>query len=233
MARSANFSEKIEPSERSLVDLEKKQSEFEIKERQIHELLRKDESAWNAAQLQWQRTDDRLRQLRHDIEQDLGLVLLERSDELAYQPPLPWDTIVEQLPDLRDLSPAMEDELREMRGRLSRVSNVNPDAPREYADAASRYEHLLTQSEDLEAAIADMRKVLRELDTVMEGELQETFTAVAEQFVHFFQVLFRGGTARLILDEPDDITNSGIEIVARPPVSAQPAWRCCPVGSAR
>src|SRR5690606_28270408 len=76
---------------------------------------------------------------------------------------------------------------------------------------------LLTQSNDLEAAIADLRKIIRELDTVMENELSRTFAAVSEQFVHYFQQLFNGGAAKLVLADPDDITNSGIEIIARPP----------------
>jgi chromosome segregation protein len=97
------------------------------------------------------------------------------------------------------------------------VSNVNPEAPREYEEAAERYEFLVTQSEDLEAAAADLRKVIRELDKLMEIELEKTFKAVAEQFEHFFKLLFNGGTAKLVLTEPDDITNTGIEIIARPP----------------
>jgi chromosome segregation protein len=75
----------------------------------------------------------------------------------------------------------------------------------------------LSQSKDLDAAIADLRKVLNELDEVMKAELRRTFAAVAEEFVHFFRQLFNGGAAKLSLADPDDIANSGIEIVARPP----------------
>jgi chromosome segregation protein len=104
-----------------------------------------------------------------------------------------------------------------MRSRLSRIGSVNLDAPREYAEAVGRHEFLLTQSADLEAAAADLRKVLKELDQMMRAKLEQTFTAVAERFVYFFQLLFNGGTAQLLLTEPDDIAHSGIEIVARPP----------------
>ena len=76
---------------------------------------------------------------------------------MAYQPPLPWDTIVEQLPVIDSVPDSMEGEVREMRARLARLSNVNPDAPREYEEAAERYEFLFTQSEDLEAASADLQ----------------------------------------------------------------------------
>lgn len=213
----AEHQAKLSPTEQQLAELEKEQSTQESEERLAQEQLRRNESAWNAAQLHFQRTEDQLRQLRHDIEQDLGLVLLEVGEDQAYQPPLPWEAIVEQLQPRDVLPDGLEDDVRELRARLSRVSNVNPDAPREYAEAAGRHEHLLTQSTDLEVAIADMRKIIRELDEVMEAELSRTFAAVSEQFVHYFQQLFNGGAAKLVLADPDDITNSGIEIIARPP----------------
>jgi chromosome segregation protein len=213
----AELQSRIDPAERALDRMAAEQARLEQQERTDQETLRKEESAWTIAQLQLQRSEDQLRGLRHNIEQDLGLVLLEIGEELAYQPPLPWDSIVEQLRSLDELPVGLEEEIREMRARLSRVSNVNPDAPREYAEATERHDYLLTQSKDLEAAIADLRKVLRELDEVMRHELQRTFAAVSEQFVEFFQQLFNGGTAKLVLVDPEDIANSGIEIIARPP----------------
>jgi chromosome segregation protein len=213
----AEHQAKLNPAEQQLSELEKVQATQESQERQAQEQLRRNESLWNAAQLHHQRTDDQLRQLRHDIEQDLGLVLLEMGEEQPYQPPLPWSTVVEQLQPRETLADGLEDEVRDLRARLNRVSNVNPDAPREYAEAAGRHEYLLTQSADLDAAIADLRKIIRELDEVMETELTRTFAAVSEQFVHYFQQLFNGGAAKLVLADPNDITNSGIEIIARPP----------------
>ena len=213
----AEHQAKLSPSEQKLAELEKEQAAQEAQERHAQEQLRRNESAWNAAQLHHQRTDDQLRQLRHDIEQDLGLVLLEMGEEHAYQPPLPWSSVVEQLQPRESLADGLENEVREARARLSRVNNVNPDAPREYAEAAGRHEYLVTQSTDLDAAIADLRKIIRELDEVMQTELTRTFAAVSEQFVHYFQQLFNGGAAKLVLADPDDIANSGIEIIARPP----------------
>ncbi len=213
----AEYQSKIEPLEAALAQAEAEQSNHEAQERSMQEGLRSDESAWNTAQLKQQRTDDALRQLRHDIEQDLGLVFLEESADVAYQPLLPWETIVEQLEPLSALPDGLEDDVSEMRARLSRVRNVNPDAPREYEEAAARCSYLESQSADLSAAIADLRKVIAELDTLMQAELTVTFNAVAEQFVHFFNALFNGGAAKLVLLDPDNITASGIEIVARPP----------------
>ncbi|MBI3959915.1 MAG: AAA family ATPase, partial [Chloroflexi bacterium] len=111
----------------------------------------------------------------------------------------------------------LEEEVRETRARLRRLSNVNPDAPREYTEAAGRHDFLLHQSEDLEKAAFDLRRIIRELDKRMEIELRRTFDAVSTEFVHFFQLLFRGGTAQISLTDPEDIINTGVEIVARPP----------------
>ncbi|NJN81976.1 MAG: hypothetical protein HC802_06605 [Caldilineaceae bacterium] len=111
---------RIDPAEAELTQLESEQAAEEERERIYQQTLRTDESAWNAAQLQHQRTEDALRQMRHEIEQDLGLVLLEESEELAYQPPLPWETIVEQLSVPDELPDDLEKDVREMRARLSR-----------------------------------------------------------------------------------------------------------------
>jgi chromosome segregation protein len=207
----------IEPLESAVAAVEEERTAKESSERETQNALRKDESSWNNARLQLQRSEDARQQLQHEIEQDLGFVVFQESESLAYQPPLPWETIVEQLPVVDSLPTGFDDEVRETRARLSRISNVNPEALREYEEASSRHDFLSIQSTDLDAAIGDMRKVLKELDLLMEAALQETFAKVAEQFVHFFQLLFNGGTAQLVLTTPDDITNTGIEIIARPP----------------
>ncbi|MFN8444502.1 MAG: chromosome segregation protein SMC [Caldilineaceae bacterium] len=209
--------QQIEPREQQLSSLEQQQAAEENAERSCQQVLRKEENALNNAQLHLQRGEDMIYQLRNEIEQDLGLVNLPESADMAYQPPLPWDTFVEQLPVLENIPDSLENEVRETRIRLGRLVNVNPDAPREYAEAAERYEFLRSQSADLEAAAGDMRKVISELDGLMKVELQRTYEVVSKQFVRFFQMLFNGGTAQLELTVPDDIMNSGVEIVARPP----------------
>jgi chromosome segregation protein len=213
----ASLQAEIDPIEAEMSVLEQRLESEEQQERHLQQLLRKEEGVWNAAQLQLQRGEDALFQLRHEIEQDLGLVTLEQSADIAYQPPLPWDAFVEQLPVVESVPEAMEGEVRDSRTRLARLGNVNPEAPREYEEAAGRYEFLSTQAEDLEAAASDLRQIIAELDQRMQVELRRTFDAVAREFTHFFQQLFNGGTAHLELTDPENIGASGIEIIARPP----------------
>ena len=208
---------RIEPLERDQGEMENVLGGEQSQERSLQSALRKEESAWNTAQLHLQRSEDLLQQLRSEIEQDFGLVALEQSEDVAYQPPLPWDAFVEQLPVIERVPDTMEEEVRDLRARLGRLGNVNPDAPREYEEAATRHEFLLTQSEDLEAAANDLQKIIKELDERMDVELRRTFDAVAKEFTRLFQQLFNGGTAVLELTDPDHIGSSGIEITARPP----------------
>jgi chromosome segregation protein len=94
---------------------------------------------------------------------------------------------------------------------------VNPIAPEDYKEVKERHQFLSEQSADLEEASERLQQVITELDELMEAAFQKTFDAVAERFTETFTALFNGGTARLELTEPDDLMNTGVDIVARPP----------------
>ena len=51
----------------------------------------------------------------------------------------------------------------------------------------------------------------------MEDRLKTTFKELNEEFGKVFNMLFKGGTGKLILEEPDDILNTGLDIIAEPP----------------
>jgi chromosome segregation protein len=70
---------------------------------------------------------------------------------------------------------------------------------------------------DLQQAEKDIRQAIAELDELMRREFEKTFDAVASEFHQIFTRLFGGGTARLVLTDPEDLTNTGIEIEARLP----------------
>ena len=164
-----------------------------------------------------QRTEDRLESLRREIRQDFGLADMEEAVGLAYQPPLPLQALVAQLPVVHDLPAGLKDDVKETRARVRRLSNVNPEAPQEYEELASRFRFLQDQSDDLDRASRDLQRVISELDRQMEGELRRTFDAVSTEFVSFFKLLLQGGTAQLSMTDPADVLNSGVEIFARLP----------------
>jgi chromosome segregation protein len=125
--------------------------------------------------------------------------------------------MVEELPRVTKLSPEMEENLKRQRAQLRRIGPVNPEAQAEYLEVKERFAFLNNQVADLEKAEIDVRKVIGELDELMQREFRKTFDAVAEEFKSIFTRLFGGGSAHLVLTDPGDLTDTGIDIEARLP----------------
>jgi chromosome segregation protein len=125
--------------------------------------------------------------------------------------------MVEQLPRVTNLSPEVEEGVRRQRALLRRIGPVNPEAQAEFQEVKERHAFLVEQVADLEKAEADVHQVISELDTLMQTELRSTFDAVAQVFSDIFKRMFGGGSAKLVLTDPDDMTNTGIDIEARLP----------------
>jgi chromosome segregation protein len=216
-----SYAGQIEPAERALQELEGELDRLEAAEKQVRTRVQVYESRYSQVQLQVARQEEQMEHLRSQIEDDLGLVDLEMGEDLSGQPLLPIRPLVSSLPDVQELPPELEGEIRALKRRLHRLGGVNPDAPDEYQEVLTRYEFLLTQSQDLERAATQLREVIAELDDVMQREFKRTFDAVARAFKTYFSRLFDGGSARLQLTLPDDLMNTGIDIVARPPGKRQ------------
>jgi chromosome segregation protein len=155
--------------------------------------------------------------LRQRIEDDFGLVAFDYADEVSGPTPLPLDGMVEQLPKLTELPFDLEENIKRQRALLRRMGPINPEAQKEHEEVQQRYEFLTMQVTDLHEAEAGIKEVIAELDLLMEREFRKTFDAVAHEFREIFSRLFGGGTARLVLTDPQDLTTTGIDIEARLP----------------
>jgi len=213
--------ERIGPAEQELADLEDQQLRLEEQEGQIRIRLQDLEAQYSRVRLQVARQEDYMNSLRQQIESDLGLVDLDMGEDLSGQPLLPLGPLVSSLPEVEILPENMEEQINALKRRMRHLEPVNPDAPDEYTEVSQRHTFLSDQARDLEQAIADLKQVISELDEVMEREFRRTFGTVAREFRAFFQKLFGGGSARLQLTDPDDLMNTGIDIVARPPGKRQ------------
>ncbi len=111
----------------------------------------------------------------------------------------------------------IEDEVRQLRERISSMGAVNLVAIEEYAELKERYDFLKTQTDDLwtskNALVAD----IDEINNTSQKLFSDTFEQIKKNFQFTFNKVFGGGTADLKLVESEDILDSGIEIIARPP----------------
>src|SRR3712207_235719 len=94
---------------------------------------------------------------------------------------------------------------------------VNPQAEAEYAETRERHDFLVTQVKDLREAETGLQELIAELRHTIREQFRETFQRVNADFQTYFKVFFGGGSARLILTEPEDYGESGVDIIARPP----------------
>jgi chromosome segregation protein len=112
---------------------------------------------------------------------------------------------------------AAEEEIAELRRKLSRLGSVNLDAIQELSDLEIRSGTLRMQYDDLAAAQRSLQEIIARINTDSQRLFLETFTVVRTHFQELFRKLFGGGMADVILEDQTDVLESGIEIVARPP----------------
>ncbi|HEY5271036.1 MAG TPA: chromosome segregation protein SMC [Anaerolineales bacterium] len=207
----------IGPAEKELETAEAQEVELQKKETEVQAALARVERTYNQIQLDLGRKQEALQNMRQKIEDDFGLVDFEYASDVSGPVPLPFDGMVEQLPVVTELTPDLEDNMTRQRAQLRRMGAVNPEAQQEFKEVKERHTFLTTQMEDLHKAEADLRQVIAELDELTRREFQKTFDAVAEEFHIIFHRLFGGGSARLNLTDPENLTETGIEIEARLP----------------
>ncbi|OGO41275.1 MAG: chromosome segregation protein SMC [Chloroflexi bacterium RBG_16_58_14] len=209
--------EQVQPAEAELEAAEHLQNELQMTEAAARQTLTLAEHTHAQARIGLGRAQEALDSLSQRIQDDFGLVAFDYEEEISGPTPLPLQGMVEQLPRLTELPVELEENLRQQRATLRRIGPVNLEAQAEFQEVKERFEFMTTQVADLEKAVVDVRQVISELDELMESELLRTFEAVAEEFGAIFTRLFGGGSARLKLTNPEDLSNAGIDIEARLP----------------
>lgn len=213
----SEMQELVQPAERSLTEAETQRSALEDEEARIRVELTQAERVHSQSQIELARREEELSSMRRRIEDDFGLVTFDEDDSAPSQEPLPLEGLVERLPRVSAIPDELEGQVNRLRVQLRRMGTVNPEARREHREVKERTEFLITQVDDLRKAEDQIQEVIAELDLLMEREFRVTFEEVAVVFRETFTRLFGGGSARLVLTNPDDLTDSGIDIEARLP----------------
>ncbi len=107
--------------------------------------------------------------------------------------------------------------ITELTELLDRMGPVNVDAVREHAEAEQRYKYYAAQKADLEQALSDLEKAIAQMNRESKKLFKMTFEGINARFKMLFPKMFRGGAAELRLTNPDDMLDTGIEILAQPP----------------
>lgn len=174
------------------------------------------ETIFTQAKIKFTQQTNVIENLQERIKADLGIVALHYDDAQFGANPLPIGG-VQELPVVTELPDDIEDTIQNYRAQMQRMGAINPDAPEEYRETADRFEFMTQQIEDLNQTEAQLREIIAELDELTSRAFAETVDKVNQVFGTTFTQLFGGGSARLMLTDPDDLTVSGVDIIARLP----------------
>ena len=112
---------------------------------------------------------------------------------------------------------ALRAQVAEVRGKIRALGSVNVGAVEEYEEVRTRYETLKTQVEDVEESRSRLIRMIGELNSQMRDIFGKNFAAINQNFGRVFAELFGGGEASLVLEDPQDLLGSGIDIRVSPP----------------
>lgn len=116
------------------------------------------------------------------------------------------------------LSPAkIERGIREINAKINNLGEVNVNAINEYKRVKERFDFLNSQRQDLLNAKDNLNVVIKNITKTMEDKFRQEFQLINQYFNEVFRKLFGGGRAELVLEDPDNVLESGIEIIAEPP----------------
>jgi chromosome segregation protein len=157
---------------------------------------------WHAQQVALRESEVRQENLAARVRDELGLDLVARYE--SYEP-------------TEQDGAAIQAEIEDLRGKIARLGNVNLDAIAELEELSPRYDHLVAQRTDLVTAIERLEALIAELDQESRTRFAAAFEQIRVQFQEMFRKLFGGGKADVILEDPENPLECGIEIIARPP----------------
>ncbi len=142
-----------------------------------------------------------------------------------------FDSIINQLYEVYELTRSEAEEiaekiedvvsatkqLNEIKGKIRALGNVNVGAIEEYKEVSERYKFLSEQLADVRSSKRELEKLIEELTQDMCRIFAESFVIINNNFKEIFTELFGGGKAELILNDPENVLESGIEIRVAPP----------------
>ena len=147
---------------------------------------------------------------RSDVKLDNMLTILATDYELTYEK-AKQDYVLDIEPE------EARSKVEVYRANIKRIGMVNLEAIEEYERVNTRYEFLTKQRDDLLNAESTLLEIMNEMDDIMKEEFATTFEQIRIEFQKVFKELFSGGHADLKLTTPEDILNTGVDIVASPP----------------
>ena len=109
------------------------------------------------------------------------------------------------------------EKVKNLKKEIQKLGEVNIGSIKEYERVSTRYNFLNDQRNDLVESSQELNKMIDEMDEIMKTRLTKAFTDISKEFQIVFKKLFKGGNGLLQLTDPENILETGIDIIAEPP----------------
>ncbi|MDA8243175.1 MAG: AAA family ATPase, partial [Elusimicrobia bacterium] len=218
-ARAARYSAEIEAAKVRNSELMHDLAEKEIIDRAMEDelnVMRGDLARLNANIADNRSLAAENDRIRYQIETELATIAA-RAEETAKRMSDEWGVTPAEARERYAGVEADHDRVLFLRRRIQEMGNVNMTAPEEYEALTQRYNFMNSQVEDLNRAKADLRSAINKINDTTRENFKTTFDKVRGYFKEIYSLLFNGGEADLILTMPDNLLETGVEIMAHPP----------------
>jgi chromosome segregation protein len=195
---------------------EKKLNEADQEYYNIRNILTEKESELRHKQKSKEGIDHLLNEIKDKLT-DLKLQLAGMKERLNVEFKVDLDAIIDE-PRTGDVPlEELQEKNERMKKRLENMGEVNPTAIEAYTEMKKRYEFILEQKNDLVTAKDSLMQTIQEVEATANQQFLDTFNKVRENFQKVFKALFSDeDTADMVLVDPENLADTGIDIVAKP-----------------
>jgi chromosome segregation protein len=148
---------------------------------------------------------------------ELKLQLAGTKERLNVEFRIQLEDILDQARNTETPLEDLQEKADRMKKRLENLGEVNPTAIEAFTEMKKRYEFIVEQKNDLVTAKDSLLKTIEEVEATANQKFLETFNSVKEHFIRVFKTLFtEDDHCDLILENPENLAETGIEVIARP-----------------
>jgi chromosome segregation protein len=215
--------EQLDAAEQSLVDLirQKQEDEKALNEADQAYYNHRNHIAEQESELRHlvksrEMVDHLLGEIKDQLN-NLKLQLAGMKERLDVEFRINLDDIIDQDRETDTPQEELQASVDRMKKRMENLGEVNPTAIEAFTEMKKRYEFILEQKNDLVTAKESLLQTIQEVEATANQQFLDTFNAVRENFQRVFKALFtEEDTADMVLDNPENLAETGIDIVAKP-----------------
>lgn len=223
VANIAAAQDKLSDAEEGLVDLfrKKEEEEKELNEKDqeyynFRNVLQEKETTLRAKQRAKDQLEQALTQIKDKVN-DLRLQLSSMKERLSVEFKVNLDEILDEQRTSALPVEELQGSAERLKKRLENMGEINPTAIEAYQEMKKRYEFILEQKNDLVSAKESLMATIQEVESTANQKFLDTFNQVKENFARVFKALFtEEDECDMILNDPGNLADTGIEIIAKP-----------------